>query len=66
MGSLWGRSSEPIPMFVRSLLTQSPSRIGRRMGISTQKATVNMFGIEKYTDAVLSRDGKRAAVSAFL
>ncbi|RPD60270.1 hypothetical protein L227DRAFT_575359 [Lentinus tigrinus ALCF2SS1-6] len=31
------------------------------MGISTQKAAVNMYGIEKHMDTVLSRDGKRTA-----
>ncbi|KAI0667228.1 hypothetical protein C8Q78DRAFT_1082357 [Trametes maxima] len=30
------------------------------MGISTQRATVNMHGAEKFLDAVLSRTGKRA------
>ncbi|KAI0693532.1 hypothetical protein C8T65DRAFT_667952 [Cerioporus squamosus] len=31
------------------------------MGISTQRATVNMYGVEKFVDAVLSRDGKKTA-----
>lgn len=39
---------------------------GGRMGISTQRATVNMYGVEKFVDAVLSRDGKKTAVSAFM
>ncbi|KAI0641393.1 hypothetical protein C8Q79DRAFT_308048 [Trametes meyenii] len=33
------------------------------MGISTQRATVNMHGNEKFLDAVLTRTGKRADVS---
>ncbi|TFK85235.1 hypothetical protein K466DRAFT_552414 [Polyporus arcularius HHB13444] len=31
------------------------------MGISTQRATVNMYGVEKHVDTVLSREGKKAA-----
>ncbi|KAJ8486928.1 hypothetical protein ONZ51_g4514 [Trametes cubensis] len=33
------------------------------MGISTQRATVNMHGTEKFVDAVLSRTGKKTDVS---
>ncbi|RDX51673.1 hypothetical protein OH76DRAFT_262754 [Lentinus brumalis] len=31
------------------------------MGISTQRATVNMYGVDKHLDTVLSREGKKAA-----
>ncbi|KAI8972868.1 hypothetical protein BD414DRAFT_499630 [Trametes punicea] len=35
------------------------------MGISTQRATVNVHGSEKFMDAVVSRTGKKTDVSPY-